>query len=390
MSVLQREWRMLDYIYTKMEYNGKPFYIAALFCDGEAEELMADSADSHSRVGCIYRGVTERILRGTGGVFVRIGRETAYLPTRTSVLTGEWSNASCPCLVQIRKDPAGLKEAVVTEDLSLTGKYAVVFLKKGAPAFSAKLADERKECIKKWLRDEDIGTRQIIIRTNAASCEKADLIAEIRSLTEKLEGILEASKSASLGKLLYQPDPYYVTLLRDLKVVPDRCITDIPTAVTALKEVSGDCVFRERPGTQMTLAEAYNLPHLLDRLSRRVVWLKNGAFLVIEQTEAFVSVDVNTGKCARGRIPEETYRAVNLVAAEELARQLRLRNLSGIILVDFLKIEREEHKEELFNVMKKLLRRDRVKCEAVDLTPLGIMEIIRQKQQKPLAEVLSV
>ena len=381
---------MLEYLYTKMEYSGRPFQIAALMRDGEAEELMAECADTHSRVGCIYRGVTERISRGTGGVFIRIGRETVYLPERKSVLTGEYINASCPCLVQIRKDPAGTKEAVVTENLSLTGKYAVVFLRDGTPAFSAKLSEERKELIKKWLRGEEIGTRQIVIRTNAAACEKADLINEIRRLTKKLDEILAAYKDAPLGKLLYKPDPFYVTLLRDLKEIPDRCVTDIPAAVPAMTEVSGSCELLEKAGAPVTLAETFRLPHLLDRLSQRVVWLKNGAFLVIEQTEAFVSVDVNTGKCVKGRIPEETYRAVNLLAAEELARQLRLRNLSGIILVDFLKIGRAEHKEELLGVMKKLLRRDRVKCEAVDLTPLGIMEIIRQKQQKPLAEVLSV
>jgi ribonuclease G len=111
---------------------------------------------------------------------------------------------------------------------------------------------------------------------------------------------------------------------------------------------------------------------------------------VIEQTEAFVSIDVNTGRCTKGRIPEETYRKVNLEAAAEIARQLALRNLSGIILVDFIKLENEDHRDELIHVMQKLVKKDQVRTEAVDLTPLGIMEIVRHKVRKPLAEILGV
>ena len=120
------------------------------------------------------------------------------------------------------------------------------------------------------------------------------------------------------------------------------------------------------------------------------MWLKSGAYLVIEKTEAFTSVDVNTGKCERGRHASETYRRINHEAAEEVIRQIILRNLSGMILVDFINMENPDHKEELVNVARKLARRDPLRMEIVDLTPLGIMEIIRRKAERPLSEILGI
>ena len=109
---------------------------------------------------------------------------------------------------------------------------------------------------------------------------------------------------------------------------------------------------------------------------------------MIQQTEAFVSIDVNSGKYTGHKKAEETYRKINLEAAEEIARQLRLRNLSGIILIDFINMKNEDHRDELFHVLKKHLRRDHIKCKAVDITPLHILEMTRKKVRRPLIEDL--
>ena len=118
------------------------------------------------------------------------------------------------------------------------------------------------------------------------------------------------------------------------------------------------------------------------------IWLKSGGFLVIQQTEAFVSIDVNSGKYTGKKKAEETYRKINLEAAAEIARQIRLRNLSGIILVDFINMENPDHQDELFHVLQKYLRKDPVKCKAIDITPLHILEMTRQKVRRPLIEDL--
>lgn len=127
---------------------------------------------------------------------------------------------------------------------------------------------------------------------------------------------------------------------------------------------------------------------VLEEVQKQKVWLKSGGFLVIQQTEAFVSIDVNSGKFTGKKKAEETYRKINLEAAGEIARQLRLRNLSGIILIDFINMENPDHQDELFHVLQKYLRKDSVKAKAVDITPLHILEMTRKKVRRPLSEDL--
>ena len=136
----------------------------------------------------------------------------------------------------------------------------------------------------------------------------------------------------------------------------------------------------------LPLYKLHSVESALDEIQQEKVWLKTGGFLVIQQTEAFVSIDVNSGKYVGKKKAEETYRKINLEAAEEIARQLRLRNLSGIILIDFINMEHADHRDELFYVLQKHLRKDSVKCKAVDITPLNIMEMTRKKVRRPLIE----
>ena len=125
---------------------------------------------------------------------------------------------------------------------------------------------------------------------------------------------------------------------------------------------------------------------VLEEIQHEKVWLNSGGFLIIQQTEAFVSIDVNSGKFTGKKKMQETYRKINLEAAKEIARQLRLRNLSGIILIDFINMENPDHQDELFHVLQKYLRKDPVKSKAVDITPLHILELTRKKVRKPVIE----
>lgn len=126
----------------------------------------------------------------------------------------------------------------------------------------------------------------------------------------------------------------------------------------------------------------------MEEIRHEKVWLKSGGFLVIQQTEAFVSIDVNSGKFTGRKKMQETYRKINLEATGEIARQLQLRNLSGLILIDFINMENPDHQDELFHVLQKHLRRDPVKAKAVDITPLHILEMTRKKVRKPVIEEL--
>ena len=380
---------MRDFIVTEMGFRGKRIRAAAMLEDGRIDELRVENASSASFVSRIYRGTVDSVSRNIHGAFVDIGGMKAFLPLSKS----ESVHASGPILVQVTKDASGVKAPVVTTNLHLSGRFAVVSRVPGPLSFSAKLTEEQKGIISAWVRDCGTGRYRILVRTNAAKAQKMQVLDEIRDLSERMDRILEEYKEASSGECLYSPDPFYVTMLRDAYVKPDRIFTDIP----AYAEILGDFDIRQEEeilyvqgNRTLTLAGLYSLDSRLEKLAGKHVYLKSGAYIVIERTEAFVSIDVNTGKCTRGRIPEETYRRINLEAAEEIARELRVRNLSGMILVDFISLESEDHKSELVNVMKKLVKKDHIHTEVVDLTPLGIMEIVRQKVRKPLEEELGL
>ena len=136
----------------------------------------------------------------------------------------------------------------------------------------------------------------------------------------------------------------------------------------------------------LPLYKLSRLENALDEVQKEKIWLNSGGFIVIQQTEAFVSIDVNSGKFTGKKKAEETYRKINLEAAKEISRQLRLRNLSGIILIDFINMTNPDHNDELFHVLQKYLRKDPVKCKAIDITPLHILEMTRKKVRKPVIE----
>ena len=413
---------MIDYIVTTLNFRGNEYYAAALAEDMRLEELLLKEKGTEDLVGSVFKGVVDSVSLNIGGAFVDIGLPTlCFLPlTRHAHLSPSQS-----VLVQIQKDASGRKEPVLTTDISVGGRYAVIYSREGENAFSKKLTEEQKTICRAWLTDEEHPFR-ILVRTNAARCDKASFLEEVKRLELLMEEILARYKRAKKGEKLYEEEPFYVQLYRDFYKKVDRCFTDIPAFAPPLARLTrentqagdhasdgnyaqagdhasdgnyaqaGDPspdaeeICRPRAGRGLTLNELYDLPRALEKLVRKEVYLKSGAYLVIERTEAFVVIDVNSGKCRKGRIPEETYRKVNLEAAEEISRQMRLRNLSGTILVDFINLESEDHRTELIQVMKKLVRKDHIRTEVVDLTKLGIMEILRQKVRKPLAETLHI
>lgn len=374
---------MRELVVTDLVRGKRRLPCAALFEDGRLSELAAPGEEEQSLVGRIYMAEAETDAPEIGGAFLRIGKKMrVFLPLKHGKV-----RISSVLPVQITKDAAGRKEPVAGRNLHLAGKYAVLSRNPGKTAFSSKLTEEEKTLLRKWLADQPEVPYQVLVRTNAARCRKDELLAEIGVLASGMDEILKAADKSPCGKCLYAPEPFYVRLLRDLKEAPDRIVTDVPLYLEQLAPYAkeAECVLYE-DGRTLSLAGRYRLPEHIEKLLGKLVWLRSGAFLVIEQTEAFVSIDVNTGHSTKGRIPEETYRRINLEAAEEIARQLRLRNLSGMILVDFISMRSEDHKDELFHVMAKLLKKDRVKAEAVDLTKLGILEIVRTKAERPLKE----
>ena len=377
---------MNDYIVTEIEFDEKKYLAAAFFEDMRLSMLKLAARDDESLIGRIYLGHIDSYADNIGGAFVAFGKDRCFL--------SKYKKGSCDpgrIPVQIIRDASGKKVAAATMKLKLSGRYAVVSEGDGSLSFSRKLSGEQKDLLRKWMRDLDRSGYSVLLRTNSAEAEKAEILREVEELKARWQKLSHDIAYAKAGSLLYKPDPFYIEMLRDLTVQPDRLYSDIPRIAEELESCRPYCrdsnlEYDTYYGKKtLPLRTVYNLTQEVRRLTAKNVWLRSGAYLVIEKTEAFTSVDVNTGKCERGRHASETYRA-----AEEVIRQIILRNLSGMILVDFINMENPDHQEELVNVAKKLARRDPLRMEIVDLTPLGIMEIIRQKTERPLSEILGI
>ena len=382
---------MKDYIVTEIEFDENKYLAAAFFEDMRLSMLKLAARDDESLIGRIYLGHIDSYADNIGGAFVAFGKDKCFL--------SKYKKGSCDpgrIPVQIIRDASGKKAAAGTMKLKLSGRYAVLSEGDGSLSFSRKLSSEQKDLLRKWMRDVDRTGYSVLLRTNSAGTEKAEVLREVEELKARWHKLAHDIAHAKAGSLLYRPDPFYIEMLRDLTVKPDRLYSDIPRIAEELESCrpflqdsdnSNEIYYGNRT---LPLRTVYNLTGEVRKLTAKNVWLRSGAYLVIEKTEAFTSVDVNTGKCERGRHASETYRRINHEAAEEVIRQIILRNLSGMILVDFINMENPDHKEELVNVARKLARRDPLRMEVVDLTPLGIMEIIRQKTERPLSEILGI
>ena len=378
---------MNDFIVTDIERDGKQYLAAACYKERVLTELTVRLRRQGSQVGKIYVGYVESTVKNIGGAFIRISKDfKCFLPNYRQFLSTGGNPGHM--LVMVTKDASGVKEAVCSTVLEIAGRYSVLSNGKTSLSISRKVPEEERAVLKKWVNPHEYPNCHILLRTNAATADKKSVISEITELRSKLEDVFRQAETAKAGTCLYAPPSFYMTMLRDLYEKPDRIITNIPAIAEELGQKMPGVDYRPDSSGSLTLSQLYNLNHDLDKLLQKVVWLKSGAYLVIERAEAFVIIDVNSGRCGKGKNPEETYRKINLEAGEEVLRQLRLRELSGMILIDFISLESEDRQSELVNVMKKLSRKEHRRTEVMDLTKLGILEMVREKKEKPLEEIL--
>ena len=370
-------------------------------------ELMLEEKGKKSILGNIYVGQVENIAANIQAAFVMIDPDTrCYLPLSdvknpvfSSGRTGDAPlRPGDMLLVQVSREAMKGKLPAVTTNLNFTGKYLVLTTGEKKIGFSKKLIQEEKNKLNKWLEEERaVSPREygIVVRTNAGEASKEEFLTELSFLKRLYEKTAVYGRSRTCFSCVYETEPFYMNAVRDTYSKHlDEIVTDIPEVfehiVAYLKEVSHgeENKVRLYEDALLPLYKLYRIGIALEEVQKQKVWLKSGGFLVIQQTEAFVSIDVNSGKFTGKKKAEETYRKINLEAAGEIARQLRLRNLSGIILIDFINMENPDHQDELFHVLQKHLRKDSVKAKAVDITPLHILEMTRKKVRRPLSEDL--
>ena len=228
----------------------------------------------------------------------------------------------------------------------------------------------------------------IVIRTNAENAKEDEIKKELNELLSEWEHIKEIAMMRKCYTLLKSEDALYIKMIKNLYAnETDEIITDNKEIYYELKDkFNGKYNIRLYDDTLLPLYKLYSIEKVVEEVCSKKVWLKSGAYLVIEPTEAMTVIDVNTGKCIKGKRLSDTIYNVNIEAAKEIAYQMRLRNMSGIIMVDFINMENKEYQDKLIEYLKKIVLKDRIRTNVVDITKLNIVEITRKKVERPVYE----
>lgn len=392
--------------------------LSILIQDNQILSIQVQNQNEYT-VGNIYVGKVKNISENIGAAFVDLGQGyLTFLPLTDAKYACVMNRkadgkikAGDEIPVQIIKEPMKTKLAGVTTSISLSGQYAVVGVPRkehfgnripAEPDSGTQAEDSDSICgrnivqissklsKKKQVRFRSIEALrqiaehyQLIVRTNAGELtEDEPLIEEAQYLTEQLAHIMQIADKRTCYSCLYRGKPDYVHFIENIYTSEyDEVITDLPEIYEVLQsQFAGmNLSLRLYEDKMLPLYKLYAVETRIHELLDRKVWLKSGGYLVIEPTEALISIDVNSGKCEQGKNKEETAVKINMEAAEMIAIHLRARNLSGIILVDFINLRKKEHERQLVEYMRSLLKKDSITADVVDITGLGLMEITRKK-----------
>lgn len=367
-------------------------YISAVFEDQVLDDIIVeDTSEDSLQAGDIYICRVSHVVQNINAAFVEVKKQVmCYLPIDKSygkIVQG----MEFP--VQVKKAAVRSKQAVVSRKLEFAGKYAVITTENLSLTISSKIHDpvernrlndilheQKKEC-------EEAGLG-LILRTSCQGADKEEILCESRRLLREAVQVIEKSNCLTYTTRIYQSQPEYMQIIRDSEQGEyQRIITDVPEVFQTIKEFENDgheVVFYE--DSDYSLDKLLGISSKLEKAMKKHIWLKSGASLVIEPTEALTVIDVNTQKAIAGkRKMETTFFKVNMEAAIEAARQIRLRNISGIILIDFIDMKEKEHVHALLHCLEQEFKKDKVKTNVIDITKLGLVEITRMKVRKPLS-----
>lgn len=374
--------------------------------NGELVEFWVERKNLTRLVGNIYKGKVQNVLNGMQAAFVNIGLEkNAFLYAGDTLEYGEILKdvtekklnlrAGDNILCQVTKEQFGSKGARITMNVTLPGRSVVLMPQIDYVGVSRKITDEEK---KKQLIDFVSGIKPegygIILRTQSVDCSREEIREEIAELVEKWNGIKRLNITKPAGSLIYKEEGVAIRAVRDMLrddvdriVINDkRLLEDFKVAFAALNEKRPD-LFVLYEGKEAMLKE-HKLNAQIENLLKRKVVLANGAYLIIDRTEALTVIDVNTGKYVGEKNLEQTVFETNCIAAKEIARQLRVRNIGGIVVIDFIDMENPEHADRVLEVLQEALALDRTKTSLIGMTPLGLVELTRKKTRSMLESVM--
>lgn len=350
--------------------------------------LVENEEKTFGNVGDIFVGKVQNVVDNIHAAFVEFEKnKVGFLPL--SECQGRKIKAGDEFVVQIKQAAVKTKQPVLTIFPEIAGRFAVVSTKSKTKGVSKKIIEEEREELYKVLEDFCEDSYGVILRTSAKTANEEEIRKECTGLLKQMHELMDYSEYKTRFSCLYREASFYLKYIRSLELSNyERIVTDLSSVYEELHPIYGDKV-------EFYLDESYSLDKLLGistkllKANEKKVWLKSGGNLVIEPTEALTVIDVNTGKAVDGRRNKETtFYKINCEAAIEAARQIRMRNLSGIILIDFIDMKEQKHVEELMQLLRMKLSEDKVKTVLVDITKLGLVEITRMKKNPPLREVL--
>jgi len=397
-------------------------------------DLYVERAHHRSIVGSVYKGTVTNVLPGMQAAFVDIGlAKDAFLyagdytanleapvdggdpafPAAEEDADIELEEAEAPrrepmtpienavrkdqdVLVQVSKEPLGTKGARVTSFISLPGRYVVYMPQAKHIGVSRRIREEReRDRLRAVLRSLPLPPGGFIMRTNAEGKGEAEFAADVEFLARLWSQVQARFEQAPAPAMLHEEGDLTFRVVRDLfspdidelvidsREVYDKCLGYVRTLVPALQE-------RVTLYTERTPAfDAFGIEKDIEKALRRRVWLKSGGYIVIDHTEALVSIDVNTGKYVGKRDFEQTVLKINLEAVGEVVRQIRLRDLGGIIIIDFIDMEVAEHREQVYRALKRALAEDKARTNVLEISELGLVEMTRKRVRQDLRALLS-
>ncbi len=369
------------------------------------------------QIGNIYIGRVEKVVKNIQSAFIRLDEDNVgYLPLndKPAIILNRKLPKGLPSiaegdtiLVQVEQEPQKMKQARVTGNICLNGDYVALDLNDGMLGVSKKIKDEEHaKALKNLILNEktarnasdeqealdsgyDVLEYGCIMRTACENASDEAIIAEYRRFCVEMDELIHKARFERNTGCVKAGQCEYISLMREYGFERiDEIKTDLEDVYKKLQSSNLNVIFYE--DKEYPLYKLLNLESELQKILNKKVWLKSGGFLIIEPTEAMVVIDVNTGKSVGKKDKANHILKLNLEAAKEITKQLRLRNLSGIIMVDFINMKQDADKQQVVKCLEQGLKKDKVPGYFVEITKLDVFELTRKKVRRPLHEVVNI
>ena len=378
----------------------------AVLEDGRLCEIYVERKGRRPLAGNIYKGKVENVLPGMEAAFVDIGLEkNGFLyveevmvhedPDKRPKKITQMLKSGQEILVQVVKDPMGTKGARLTTQLSIPGRFLVFVPDGDGVGVSRRLSDEERQRLRQVCRELKVKNAGLIVRTAAEGASKKELVNDLKFLEKMWQTVQGREKSAKAPAMIYSEMEVPLKVMRDLfNETYERVLVDAQREHdkirSFLRKTSPELAERvEMYQGSKPLMETYGVDEEIKKALERRVDLPSGGYLVIESTEALTVIDVNTGRYVGRTRLEDTILKTNIEACSEVVRQLRLRDIGGIIIIDFIDMARPRNRQQVLETLGKELESDRTKTYIVELSPLGLVEMTRQNVTEGLRGILT-